>query len=126
MYIYMYVYLYIYIRYSLCMDIGNVAGVMRYFPAHSITFAFKDRYKMFFTGLYSKPDIYQVYLHVTYIFIFLSMHINTCICVYIYIYIYICTYIYVHIYSHLKIDIRYFSLSCIVNLTSTRYNDDDV
>mmetsp|Transcript_9104 Transcript_9104/g.8979 ORF Transcript_9104/g.8979 Transcript_9104/m.8979 type:complete len:338 (+) Transcript_9104:327-1340(+) len=41
---------------------GNMAGVMRYFPAHSITFAFKDRYKIFFTGLYNKPEFYQVFM----------------------------------------------------------------
>ena len=30
---------------------GNVAGVLRYFPSHSINFAFKDRYKDFFSDL---------------------------------------------------------------------------
>jgi solute carrier family 25 (adenine nucleotide translocator) protein 4/5/6/31 len=56
---------------------GNVAGVMRYFPAHSITFAFKDRYKIFFTGLYSKPDFYQVHTNI---------HLYICIENYVYAY----------------------------------------
>ena len=39
---------------------GNVAGVLRYFPSHSINFAFKDRYKALFSSILeieTKPDV---------------------------------------------------------------------
>ena len=39
---------------------GNVAGVLRYFPSHSINFAFKDRYKPLLSSLFgtdSKPEV---------------------------------------------------------------------
>ena len=31
---------------------GNVAGVLRYFPSHSINFAFKDRYKTILSSFF--------------------------------------------------------------------------
>ena len=39
---------------------GNVAGVLRYFPSHSINFAFKDRYKPLLSSLFgtdTKPEV---------------------------------------------------------------------
>ena len=44
---------------------GNVAGVLRYFPSHSINFAFKDRYKTIlssFFGLDRNKEVIDLFV----------------------------------------------------------------